>query len=685
MTSFLHTSRIDARSKHTKTTTFQTHRNHQTVNLQNQSGKFHIRSTREFDHPAPIALSKCPPVREQSTNRRAGSSLLNKEINNEIARQPQIINLDPFPRVQRDNHAPMSNMASSTSMKGFSVLQPGLGAPLSWMPALGSKELTQLIDAYLPGSASAQDKRAAIATDFFKFAAETGENFKYYQINLAQATPSPASSAFNTSPAMSSMSYGSPSQPSTPAPRTASASSAAKSEKTDYSHLPGMKILTTDGQDVTNSLSRGCKSKEQREHAHLMRVLKACDACKKKKIRCDPSHKRRTSSQASPKTATKPTRKARKSASAPATQATPAASTSAAFTPAPELSFDFDMDLDMDFGASLDGMSSMDMDALFDFNQPADNMHQDFYGTVPAQNFEFYLGNDSLYSPAMTGSTTSFNSPAQPLTPTASGLLPHGDFTAFSDTSAQVFLQTGDQQPSLPYMTSGPHGSDYTDFNLYSPSSSFIDEEPVKLKAGNKRKNAARSAESPATESQNSSGNSSPALHEARSSTGLADDQHWHFDHHTGHGTVNPQMLQSSIPGGERLQQQVVAGELVGGVVPPLNQRPYHGDDGGHDSAVKAATTTRLRGSQQQAASSNSPTLPAALLEGRDRHNSLPTGSPAASVSSPVSSQAASLRNTHQEAPPLGGGALMHQRTVSPSVRVIAWLRNLDHPCTDSE
>ena len=43
--------------------------------------------------------------------------------------------------------------------------------------------------------------------------------------------------------------------------------------------------MTKDGIDVTNSAGRGTKTKEQREHAHLMRIMKACDACKKKKIR----------------------------------------------------------------------------------------------------------------------------------------------------------------------------------------------------------------------------------------------------------------------------------------------------------------------------------------------------------------------------------------------------------------
>jgi hypothetical protein len=55
--------------------------------------------------------------------------------------------------------------------------------------------------------------------------------------------------------------------------------------KAAEARLPGFSIMTKDGIDVTNSAGRGTKTKEQREHAHLMRIMKACDACKKKKIR----------------------------------------------------------------------------------------------------------------------------------------------------------------------------------------------------------------------------------------------------------------------------------------------------------------------------------------------------------------------------------------------------------------
>jgi len=63
-----------------------------------------------------------------------------------------------------------------------------------------------------------------------------------------------------------------------------------KKSKVDEARLPGFSIMTKDGIDVTTTAGRGTKTKEQREHAHLMRIMKACDACKRKKIRVSHSY-----------------------------------------------------------------------------------------------------------------------------------------------------------------------------------------------------------------------------------------------------------------------------------------------------------------------------------------------------------------------------------------------------------
>jgi hypothetical protein len=41
----------------------------------------------------------------------------------------------------------------SSNLTSFTITQAFLGAPLQFTPALGSQELDQLIDAYVPGTA----------------------------------------------------------------------------------------------------------------------------------------------------------------------------------------------------------------------------------------------------------------------------------------------------------------------------------------------------------------------------------------------------------------------------------------------------------------------------------------------------------------------------------------------------
>ena len=195
--------------------------------------------------------------------------------------------------------------------RGFSVYQPALGQQLQFFPAVGTQQLEDLINAYVPGPASAQEKRAAVSLDFLEFSQLTGESFKFYPVYAVAESPLAASplqdsiaSSFSVSPVTPNWDFGyiASSAASSSSRRSSNAQGGRSSRKaaspsarqptTDFSHLPGMKILTKDGLDVTNSAARGSKTKEQRDHAHLMRVIKACDSCKKKKVRCDPSHKK---------------------------------------------------------------------------------------------------------------------------------------------------------------------------------------------------------------------------------------------------------------------------------------------------------------------------------------------------------------------------------------------------------
>ncbi|TDZ28620.1 hypothetical protein C8035_v011444 [Colletotrichum spinosum] len=227
---------------------------------------------------------------------------------------------------------------SAGFLQGFSVCQPFFGAALQFYPALGTKQLDDLINSYIPGSSSIRQKRATVSMEFFEFAQLTGNTFKFYPVlthssysataSSAEASP-PLGSAANSSlvspvifdwtssqPSSSNLSVSNPSstshEPVSLEPFKEGCSGPAKGQVNDFSHIPGMKIMTKDGIDVTNSASRGCKTKAQRDHAHLMRIIKACDSCKKKKVRCDPSHKKRTVSQArAASSSARPAKKAR--------------------------------------------------------------------------------------------------------------------------------------------------------------------------------------------------------------------------------------------------------------------------------------------------------------------------------------------------------------------------------------
>ncbi|PQE25168.1 transcription factor Cys6 protein [Rutstroemia sp. NJR-2017a BVV2] len=171
-------------------------------------------------------------------------------------------------------------------------------------------ELESLIDAYVPGPGAKQDKLSTVTIDFYNHATvdlNTGALVRQYDVYPSWATssfelsPSQSQSSglspaiYTPSPASSTTFDSSFGAISTPPLQTRGArvskKSKKESKKSSEIRLPGFSIMTKDGVDVTNSAGRGTKTKEQREHAHLMRIIKACDACKRKKIRCDPSHR----------------------------------------------------------------------------------------------------------------------------------------------------------------------------------------------------------------------------------------------------------------------------------------------------------------------------------------------------------------------------------------------------------
>ncbi|KAI1141020.1 hypothetical protein F5Y05DRAFT_296278 [Hypoxylon sp. FL0543] len=362
----------------------------------------------------------------------------------------------------------MSRNSSSTSLMGFSVHQPAIGAPLQFFPAMGSKQLDEMIGTYVPGNAPIAEKRATVSMEFFEHTMATGELFKFFMVypSLGSTTGSPASSMLDsgyvsnfTSPVMSESQWtrtgNASSSPSEPQGHKSSSKKASLSS--DFSHLPGMKIMTRDGRDVTNSASRGCKTKEQRDHAHLMRIIKACDSCRRKKVRCDPSHKRSAGS------STKTSKKTKKTATA---SAPPPAPPQPALDSLEQFLFTPSFDITNDAGSSFDSVvpepfvdPTMDWDQFVHFDEEPTE-------AVP-YDYDFFFDAAGHLSPT---SSNSFSS-SQPITP-AQAL--GAENLSIGVTEAEV------QAPLPPYLNPGGEaGNNYADFNLYSPGSSTgLDDDP---------------------------------------------------------------------------------------------------------------------------------------------------------------------------------------------------------------
>ncbi|PHH64212.1 hypothetical protein CDD81_4826 [Ophiocordyceps australis] len=423
-------------------------------------------------------------------------------------------------------------MADSTSRSGlpmgFSVFQPAPGAQLEFSPPLGTRQLDGLVHAYIPGPAPIMEKRASISVDFLYCLRQTGQVYKFYAVSPpASATsmstsPSSDSScsspldtcvghlSANTSPVAGSWdwsataSLSSRSSPSSQRARRPGAKTStwpSRHQTRDYSHLPGMKILTKDGRDVTNSASRGCKTKEQRDHAHLMRIIKACSDCRRKKIRCDPSHKKRGADAARPPATRVGVRKKEKDVaqSQPclrqrqtALQTQQSLGTEAA---SPSSRLDFlvpTSSLDCDFDFSLPGFDSADENqqscSTDSWEQFIEYPPADF---IPDVDLDMFINNSPLadfqgHSACLDwGSNSSSlglesNSPPMsypymsPPLSSAAFAPPHSlDPSAPPGSSANNGLCNA----LLPYDAPGGVGMDYKDFNLYSPRSSFSEDD----------------------------------------------------------------------------------------------------------------------------------------------------------------------------------------------------------------
>ena len=434
------------------------------------------------------------------------------------------------PTATHYSYTPMTNMSlnnsSASAFQGFSVLQPSLGAVLQWLPAVGTPELDDMVNAFLPGPASIQDKRAHISMDFFEYARQTGETFKFYPVSAAShasASNSPASSttfydsaynsSFDTSPVVSDMSSwaapspatfsssassseqrGSRGGPRMSPKKSSSASGASTSARqpslADFSGHPGMRIMTKDGRDVTNSASRGSKTKEQRDHAHLMRIIRACDSCKRKKTKCDPSHRKRSAAQAAQgsQAEAKPTKKAKRGTDPPSL----ATAAVGADLGAPDAFPEFDEALEL--SSFPYETSSESLDDLWDqfvrfepepvaFSHGGAQVQPQVHPQVhPQEDYDFFFDPQGHFSPSPGSSPASPSLAFAPFTPAPAvpqltHLYPSGGLD--EDQGLSGLAPSDGGRPTLPYLNpDNVHGTNYVDFNLYSPASDFLDEEP---------------------------------------------------------------------------------------------------------------------------------------------------------------------------------------------------------------
>ncbi|KAL6856646.1 hypothetical protein J3F83DRAFT_752298 [Trichoderma novae-zelandiae] len=403
--------------------------------------------------------------------------------------------MNPYLPTSFNQHLSTPAMASQSPLpQGFSVYQPQLGAQLQFFPALGTQELDDLINAYVPGSTPLKEKRATVSLDFLEHSQLTGQTFKFYPVYyssspvVASPVNSIAASSFsNTSPANSALDW---SQASA-SPSVSSRSSISKSRKAsksgglvarysavDLSHLPGMKIMTKDGQDITDSASRGSKTKEQRDHAHLMRIIKACDSCRRKKIRCDPDHKKRAASQTQPQSAAKPAKKARTASPAAATP-TPASSTSTPQKTVPAAAATSRLDDNPPIPMSLLGIDPTFTFTGLDVLESTDQMFdswEEFVQYPPADvddSYDFFLDPEGYFSSQSSASSSSA-SPPKAFTPAS-----QQDVQAVSGLEEREGLSSQSTSPQLPFLQDSHATStgSYTDFNLFSPSSSFSEDE----------------------------------------------------------------------------------------------------------------------------------------------------------------------------------------------------------------
>jgi hypothetical protein len=204
------------------------------------------------------------------------------------------------------NQTPSANMthpqpAHEEQGSSFTITQFALGSPLQFEPALGSQELDNLISNYVPGSTMPQQKRAQVVLEFLNsidalsYSHPVSIRYHVPQVLTPQMMPRHSSMpSLSTSSPRASYDYSTIKEEILSTSKSTGSLKRSREEvappnASSAKRLPGFSIMTRDGIDITDLASRGPKTKEQRDHAALMRKLKACGACKKSKQRVGSS------------------------------------------------------------------------------------------------------------------------------------------------------------------------------------------------------------------------------------------------------------------------------------------------------------------------------------------------------------------------------------------------------------
>ncbi|KAH6675837.1 hypothetical protein B0J14DRAFT_373045 [Halenospora varia] len=195
--------------------------------------------------------------------------------------------------------------ASRDAGSSFVVSQSFPGALLTFDPPMHSPELQNLVEKWLPDSSLAlSDKYAAVTFTFLKWrddSCPSGPALRRFAVPIPEPAHATAKSSGQKRKLHSSsqlLREESNIQAPSSAFQPLESSTKPKTRK-KYPPEPPRNMQSTEFSVLTpNTIGnlkngpRGPKTKLQRDHAWKMRKIGSCNDCRKRKLRCQPNHKR---------------------------------------------------------------------------------------------------------------------------------------------------------------------------------------------------------------------------------------------------------------------------------------------------------------------------------------------------------------------------------------------------------